>query len=596
VRPTPGSIARIRQDLGGAWFLDPVALLTIVIPATVPSVVDLAEPTVASTVSWTVANLLAFVPCVIIAAVLVRGTRRRRDRAPLPIVVTLAAGVLLGAVKVVGTTAAGTMMGLTSMADGSDGGRLLQGAAVGMAVVPVVVLIRASLARHRMEHRLLVAETFADLIDPTVSSAPAPQDGSISARGRSTEEGAAARQEAAVVLGELRGALEQVPASGAARLLTSAVERDLRPLTHRLWSGAQVPSSDLTFRGLVRAMLRRPTYPVIAPALVHGLVMTLFALNRVTPLRAVVTGLAAAGALAALLGLARASRPRIESAAAGTAHLVLVLIATAASATLVRGLLAPEFTLATAGLVGLVLAWMFPVVLASSIAATVVHDRDAVRAQLVAMLGPDWYAQLRRSHLDAAAARDIADRLHGDLQGELLAAAARLDRLGDDDRAIRAEVEQVVGRIDRAMRARPGGVTPPLRDRLADLGARWAGLLDVRLDLDVAAPLGRPFDDLVVGIVSEALTNARRHGMAREVVVRVIDVRDVGGGVRIEVEDDGVGPGTGDAGIGSAHLDAVAPGAWSRVQRQEGGTRLEVVLAGDREGTRAGAREALRES
>lgn len=292
-----------------------------------------------------------------------------------------------------------------------------------------------------------------------------------------------------------------------------------------------------------------------------------------------VTGLAAAGALAALLGLARASRPRIESAAAGTAHLVLVLIATAASATLVRGLLAPEFTLATAGLVGLVLAWMFPVVLASSLAATVVHDRDAVRAQLVAMLGPDWYAQLRRSHLDAAAARDIADRLHGDLQGELLAAAARLDRLGDDDRAIRAEVEQVVGRIDHAMRARPGGVTPPLRDRLADLGARWAGLLDVRLDLDVAAPLGRPFDDLVVGIVSEALTNARRHGMAREVVVRVIDVRDVGGGVRIEVEDDGVGPGTGDAGIGSAHLDAVAPGAWSRVQRQEGGTRLAVALA-----------------
>lgn len=582
MRPSPGSIARIRQDLGGAWFLDPPALLTIVIPTTLASVADLAAPTVASVAGWIVANLFAFVPCVLIAALFVRATRRRRVLAPLPIVVTLATGAVLGVVKVLGTTGMGAVLGLTSTGFGSNAGRLLQGAVVGTAMVPVVVLIRATLARHRMEHQLLVAETFAGLIDPVSSSAAPTQHGSIAPHGRTTDEGAAAREEAALVLAALRGAMQRVPASEAARLLTSAVEEDLRPLTHRLWSGSLGPSSDLTFRGLVRAMLRRPAYPVLVPTLVHSSVITLFALNRVTPLRAVVTGLIAAGALATLLALARASRPSVESTVSGTAHLLLVLIAAAVSAILVRGLLAPEFVLTTAGLVGLVLAWIFPVVLASSIAATVLHDRDAVRAQLVAMLGPDWYAQLRRSHLDAAAARDIADRLHGDLQGELLAAAARIDRLGHDEHAVRVELEQVAACIERAMSARPGDVPSPLPERLGELGARWAGLLDVQLDLDVAAPLGRRFDDLIVGIVSEALTNARRHGMARQVVVRVTDVRSRGDGLRVEVEDDGVGPGTGDAGIGSAHLDAVAPGAWSRIQLPAGGTRLEVLLAAGR--------------
>jgi hypothetical protein len=198
-----------------------------------------------------------------------------------------------------------------------------------------------------------------------------------------------------------------------------------------------------------------------------------------------------------------------------------------------------------------------------------------------------------RTHVDAAAARDIADRLHGDLQGELLAAAARIERLDRDDVAIQAELALVGERLERAMSG-PAGVVPlPLHVRLADLQARWAGLLDVRVELDVAGPLGARSEDLIVGIVSEALTNARRHGMAQEVDVRVVGLREGGSGVRVQVDDDGIGPRKGSAGIGSAHLDAVAPGAWSRVRREAGGTRLEVALAGDGGGLRVGERGSV---
>jgi len=585
----------MRHDLGGEWFLAPVALITIIPLATLASVVDLAEPTVPSLTGWTVANLVAFLICIALNVVLVRTAQRRRRRAPLPITVTVVAGALFGLIKVVVTAEAGSAFGLTSMDKGSIGGRLLLSSVVGMVAVPAVVLMRATLARHQAEHRLLVSETFAGLLTPAL-----PEEAVVSQGGGATlggmlraDEGENARQEAALVLGELRTALAQAPPSLASGLLTEAVEHRLRPLTHRLWSGTRLPSSDMTFRGLIRAMLRRPIYPALTPTLIHGVVITLFALNRVAPVHAVATGVVAAVALAALLVLARASRPRAESAEAGVAHLTLVLIAAAASTLVIRRVLAPEFLLSDAAIGGLTVAWVIPLVLASNVVATVLHDRDAVRKQLIAMFGPEWYAQLMRTHVDAAAARDIADRLHGDLQGELLAAAARIDRLGRDDVAIRAELALVGERLEGAMSTGTGVAPLPLHVRLRDLQARWAGLLDVRIELDVAGPLGARSKDLIVGIVSEALTNARRHGMAQTVFVRVIGQHEDGTGVLVQVDDDGIGPRKGSAGIGSAHLDAVAPGAWSRVRREAGGTRLEVALAGDGGGLRVGERGSV---
>lgn len=560
MRSTPGRVALLRHDLGGEWFLDPVVLIAIMPPTILASVTDLAEPTLSSIIGWTVANVIGFLPCFAIAFGFGAATRRRRQVSPLPIVVTILAGALLGALKVLGTAGAGSVLRLAEGGQGPLAGRVVLSAVVGMVAVPALILVRATLARHRMEHRLLVAETFGSRLI--------------------TEEGAAARQEAGEVLDELRDALVQAEPSRASGLLTDAVEHRLRPLTHRLWSGARMPTSDLTVSGLIRAMLRRPSYPVTVPALAHGVVVTLFALNRVAPARAIATGLVLAGSLAAVLILARASRPRTENPVAGVAHLALVLVAVSASMTLIRSMLAPEFTLPTSAVVVFMLVWAVPLVLTSGVVATAAHDHDAVRTQLVAMLGPDWYAQLMRSHVDAAAARDIADRLHGDLQGELLAAAARIDRLGRDDVRIGEELARVGQLLDGAIRSRTDAQRLPLGERLADLQARWCGLLEVEVALHVTGSVGAWTEDLIVGIVSEALTNARRHGMARRAQVRVVAESGIGAGIRIQVDDDGLGPREGSAGIGSEHLDAVAPGAWSRIPRDAGGTRLDVLLAG----------------
>jgi hypothetical protein len=569
VRGRGDLLLRIRHDLGGEWFLDPWALVVIVPTATLASVATHAGPSVASVLGWMVANAIAFAVCIVLVVVLIAATRERRRRAPLPIAVTLLAGGLLGAVKAAVTDGAGAALGLVSISVGSAAGRIVQVVVLGLGTVPLLVLLRATLARHRTEHRLLVAETLAAVLDPASSG----------------DEGGEARDEVAGVLGELRATLSGASPSVASVLLVEAVEQRLRPLTHRLWGGALAPSSDLTVRGLIAAMLRRPNYPVLVPTSVHLVVVTLFALDVVDAGRALRAGSVAALALAGILQLARLSQPRGGRHTSGLAHLGLVVIAASTVTTLIVAvLLRPELGLALPALVLLMLAWVVPLVLTSGIVATASHDRDAVRGHLALLLGPEWYAQLSRAHVDGAAARDIADRLHGDLQGALLAAAARLRRLSAGSEDARAELERVDALLARMVGPRTASPEPPLGVQLAELRARWRGFLDVRLTAgprtgpapdDAVPTFGGRTDRLIAGIVSESLTNAYRHGMARQVHV---ELKVAHGRVTLSVDDDGTGPLGGRHGIGSGHLDAVAPGAWSRRAREGGGTRLEVVL------------------
>jgi signal transduction histidine kinase len=569
VRERGDRLLRLRRDLGGEWFLDPRVLVIVVPTATLASVAARAGPGLGSALGWTLANIGAFMVCTVLVLVMVKATRRRRRIAPLPITVTVVAGALLGTAKVVLTDAFGALLGLTSVAEASLGERIVQVSVVGVGMVPLLVVLKATLVRHRTEHRLLVAETFAGILDQADPN----------------ESGAEARLEVASVIGELRAVISGASASAAAALLTDAVELRLRPLTHRLWAGSPAPSSDLTLRGLLVAMLRRPVYPVVVPTLTHLAVVTLHALDSAEPARAVLTGAAAAVALGAILQLGRLSRPQGGRHVPGLAHLGLVVTAAAATATLVvAGMLRPGLTMPVGALVLVMLAWIVPLVLVAGVVATASHDRDAVRAHLALLLGPQWYSRLSRAHVDGAAARDIADRLHGDLQGALLAAAARLHRLPVAGEDARTEIARVDALLARAIDARTVTPSVPVGTQLAELGVRWRGFLDVRFTFGAqhgAAPVGASAtfgaraDRLIAGIVSESLTNAYRHGRARQVDA-TFEIAN--GRVTITIDDDGAGPLDGRQGIGSSHLDAVAPGAWSRRAREGGGTRLEVAL------------------
>jgi signal transduction histidine kinase len=216
--------------------------------------------------------------------------------------------------------------------------------------------------------------------------------------------------------------------------------------------------------------------------------------------------------------------------------------------------------------------------------AVVVHaaglnaDLDAARQQAVGA------ALAERGRLR----RDLHDGLGPSLSGVALgleAAAATLDSDPVSTRAVLARARDEVGTAVAEVRRLLDGLHPPelgsyglaaaLRERLLLAGAGP----EVVVEAPAALPPMAPAVELAAfRIVSEAVTNARRHACARRCDVR-LEVR--AGVLRIAVEDDGHGiPADAAAGVGlvSMRHRAEEVGGWLKVDGSPTGTRVEAEL------------------
>jgi signal transduction histidine kinase len=190
------------------------------------------------------------------------------------------------------------------------------------------------------------------------------------------------------------------------------------------------------------------------------------------------------------------------------------------------------------------------------------------------MLGPAGQAELalRVAHLaqtradtidtGAAEMRRIERDLHDGAQARLVAMGMTLDAADQmlegepaAARALLAEARESSAKALAELRALVRGIHPPvLADRGLAEAVRALALdlpLRIRFASELAARPPAPIESAAYFAVSELLANVSKHAQARQAWV---DLRHVGGMLRIEVSDDGAGGadqrrGTGLAGI-----------------------------------------------
>ncbi len=559
-------LARLRHDVGGPALLDRRWLLVLIPTSLVTSLLVRAITDVRSLIGWTVANAVAFAACWAWVALFDRTIFRGRAVRTVPISAVVAFGASLGALKGAMTDAAGAALGLGPIPIVETIWRSVGTAAIGAVAVPAIAALQVAVERYRTEHALLVAQLLHGIRrDPVELS----------------EEGAQRSSDLERFAAEAREALAKSAPDAAAATLLRLVDERLRPYTHELWARSDAPHRELDLRSVLRIALRNNPLPYVPVVLPHMLSVLPVSIELAGPgqgtLRAVLAGIT----LLAVLALARALRPPLAWRSTAVPHLALtVAVATAVQVLqwdhLFEGMPRPS----TPGLWLTVAIWLTVLVLVSGAVTVALRTRVALREEVLRAVGPEALRAVAMRDHDRLAAQRVATNLHADVQGQLLAAARRIEQLGDDAAARAAELAT----IDRLLHELPGlsmtvpADPVPLEVRLRALEHRWQGFVAVRIEcapevLQVPAAL----QERAVQAVSEAVVNAARHGLATAVRA---DIVVVGPGLEVRVADDGIGPRDGAPGLGSAYFAANSGGDWSLVAGPEGGSILRVRLTG----------------
>jgi signal transduction histidine kinase len=230
-----------------------------------------------------------------------------------------------------------------------------------------------------------------------------------------------------------------------------------------------------------------------------------------------------------------------------------------------RSVLATQLYIAVAALTALCLA-------------AVVSERELFARRLQA-------SRLRLIEAGDTERRRLEHDLHDGAQQRLTALAVRLDRSAEDvreDPRDAAELfEEAAVEVSLAideLRQLARGLHPAVLSHLGLGSAVRDVALRSGVPITVAAVpgdrLGETAESTGYFVFAEAVTNAQKHARAERITVRIIVV---GGSLRVEVSDDGVGGATESSGYGLVGLrDRVeAVGGWFAVDSPAGrGTRV----------------------
>ena len=207
----------------------------------------------------------------------------------------------------------------------------------------------------------------------------------------------------------------------------------------------------------------------------------------------------------------------------------------------------------------------------------VARNREAVLDSLRRTRDRASIEQLQIESRLLAVARQLAATLHGPSRGTFMAEALRLEAAlerGDKKVAIevveklRAEILEAEFSLDRPIpRIEPADI-----ERVID---NWRSVCAV----DVKGSWRTVPEALLAGVhtvVVEGIADAMRHAVCSHIAIAI---EPTGTGFQLSLTNDGKAtPHSATSGLGSALLDQLAPGSWSRETDDQGQTRLRVVF------------------
>lgn len=331
--------------------------------------------------------------------------------------------------------------------------------------------------------------------------------------------------------------------------IREVVDESVRAVSHDLWERVDERVARIGFADMARDVVVRPRFRTWA---IIGMVIVLPLIDRVGDDGLVVVLPFAAAALVLYLECTAANRLLLR----WPQWRLLIVLATVA-VFVTQQLLADRASQSqgweTAGL-GWVTITIFTLLLVvvTSILGSY-RDLDDRRAMaLAADIRADRLDAMAEARVTAEETRRLAGILHGRVQSRLLGCAMAIEFAGDDPVALQAAIDRTTAVLSEDWYATESSDDNRQTGSLSDVLATWHGL--ARVDVSGPPELVASTDSDLVLVVEELVSNAIRHGAARQVKV---NLEGDGSVCVVTVVDDGAGGEMTRPGLGTVLLERV---------------------------------------
>lgn len=182
----------------------------------------------------------------------------------------------------------------------------------------------------------------------------------------------------------------------------------------------------------------------------------------------------------------------------------------------------------------------------------------AIRDELDRLNSKDISAEASRA-LEQIRRRETAELLHGYVYNQLMVSSLRVHENPQQTQQITNEICSLLDSLEAGTLTYPSGSA-----RLSDLGAHlnelWRGVISVDIHCSISSATSQQETNLIDQIFNELIANAHRHGKASIISITLQATEQT---IQFEAIDNGLGPQSGQRGLGSAILSAATAGEWS---------------------------------
>lgn len=475
---------------------------------------------------WFLANVLAL--AIIYFAMqglrILLGSSRRQF--PVRILSVVLIGVLFGFFKTFLTLLSLSAFPDQTMSVAEALSRSILVAPLGITITPLVALIHVARTQYLANRDELINLRTAEL---QVADRP----GAASARVRA-ELVSKIADEIQRVRARLQNGEAFSDIAEQARELRSLAELTVRPISQQLWADQARKLNDFSLGQLAKlGILKTPFAPAIftlllAPGLaiwIANYFGTADLLPRAIPALALV-----------FMVLWVGSQLPVSSFKAG----LFRFTATLSTAAVFAALWLRADTLFTEPFVALVLfitlaIWFFSNGFLIAIFRAGILAQAEIKKQLESALGAGALDVLAAGALSRYESRRVAQALHSKVQNQLLSAAMRLEESHTSKVDLEAELTLLEATVRNLSEDSLRVINEALIATIKRVAKQWQGFLAIEVEGD-GELVPQTSTELIEHVVTEALSNAKRHGRASEVSFKVTEVNER---IVLRIQDNG---------------------------------------------------------